>query len=113
MSASTPVLPSLPVVTSHPPRATPDTTLPGCTDDVPLIPVRMLNEFAYCPRLAYLEWVQGEWADNLETLEGQFGHRNVDRDDERPLPAGTTPPTAARPPPAPPPPPPGRRRDGN
>jgi CRISPR-associated protein Cas1 len=47
--------------------------------DVPeLIPARMLNEFAYCPRLAYLEWVQGEFADNLETLEGRFGHRRVD-----------------------------------
>jgi CRISP-associated protein Cas1 len=48
--------------------------------DVPdLIPARMLNEFAYCPRLAYLEWVQGEFADNLETIEGRFGHRRVDR----------------------------------
>lgn len=44
-----------------------------------LVPARMLNEFAYCPRLSYLEWVQGEWADNLETQEGTFGHRNVDR----------------------------------
>jgi CRISPR-associated protein Cas1 len=48
--------------------------------DVPeLIPARMLNEFAYCPRLAYLEWVQGEFADNLETLEGRFGHRRTER----------------------------------
>jgi CRISPR-associated protein Cas1 len=39
----------------------------------------MLNEFAYCPRLAYLEWVQGEFADNLETIEGRFGHRRVDK----------------------------------
>ncbi len=58
------------------------------TEDVPLIPVRMLNEFAYCPRLCYLEWVQGEWAENLETLEGAFGHRNVDRSDRRPVAAG-------------------------
>ena len=48
--------------------------------DVPdLIPARMLNEFTYCPRLCYLEWVQGEWADNLETHEGRFGHRRVDK----------------------------------
>jgi len=48
--------------------------------DVPdLIPARMLNEFAYCPRLAYLEWVQGEFADNLETRQGRFGHRRVDK----------------------------------
>ena len=47
--------------------------------DVPdLVPARMLNEFAYCPRLAYLEWVQGEFAHNLDTLEGRFGHRRVD-----------------------------------
>ena len=38
----------------------------------------MLNEFAYCPRLAYLEWVQGEFVHNLDTLEGRFGHRRVD-----------------------------------
>lgn len=44
-----------------------------------LIPVRMLNEFAYCPRLAYLEWAQGEFVHNLETLEGRFGHRRVDQ----------------------------------
>jgi CRISPR-associated protein Cas1 len=55
--------------------------------DVPdLIPARMLNEFAYCSRLAYLEWVQGEFADNLETLEGRFGHRRVDRPDRRDVP---------------------------
>jgi len=55
-----------------------------------LIPVRMLNEFAYCPRLVYLEWVQGEFADNLDTLEGRFAHRRVDRaaTDEVPLPPG-------------------------
>lgn len=44
-----------------------------------IIPARMLNEFSYCPRLAYLEWVQGEWADNVETLEGKHAHRRVDR----------------------------------
>ena len=30
------------------------------SEDAPLIPARMLNEFVYCPRLAYLEWVQKE-----------------------------------------------------
>lgn len=48
-------------------------------DEADLIPARMLNEFAYCPRLAYLEWIQGEFRENLETREGTFGHRNVDR----------------------------------
>ena len=44
-----------------------------------LVPVRMLNEYAYCPRLAYLEWVQGEFADSVDTIEGRFQHRRVDR----------------------------------
>ena len=43
-----------------------------------LMPVRMLNEFAYCPRLFYLEWVQGEFVDNEFTVEGRFAHRRVD-----------------------------------
>lgn len=42
-----------------------------------LVPARMLNEHAYCPRLAYLEWVQGDFTDNADTLDGQFQHRNV------------------------------------
>jgi CRISP-associated protein Cas1 len=42
-----------------------------------LVPVRMLNEHAYCPRLAYLEWVQGDFADNADTIDGRFQHRNV------------------------------------
>ncbi len=45
-----------------------------------LLPARMVNEFVYCPRLAYLEWVQGEWDDNLDTLQGRFAHRRVDRE---------------------------------
>lgn len=44
-----------------------------------LVPARMLNEFAYCPRLAYLEWVQGEFTDSVDTVEGRFQHRRVDR----------------------------------
>jgi CRISP-associated protein Cas1 len=42
-----------------------------------LVPARMLNEHTYCPRLAYLEWVQGDFTDNADTLDGQFQHRNV------------------------------------
>ncbi len=53
------------------------TSLPPVTEE-PLLPARMLNEFAYCPRLAYLEWVQGEFADSADTVEGRFHHRRVD-----------------------------------
>ena len=39
----------------------------------------MINEYQYCPRLAYLEWVQGEWADSADTVEGRHVHRRVDK----------------------------------
>lgn len=54
--------------------------------DTPLLPVRMVNEYEYCPRLAYLEWVQGEWADSADTVEGRHTHRRVDKPSGR-LPA--------------------------
>lgn len=44
-----------------------------------LVPARMLNEFVYCPRLFYLEWVDDRWADNDDTAAGQLVHRAVDR----------------------------------
>ena len=47
--------------------------------DLPLLPARILNEYVYCPRLAYLEWVQGEWADSADTEEGRFRHRRADK----------------------------------
>jgi len=40
---------------------------------------RMVNEYQYCPRLAYLEWVQGEWEDSRDTVEGRYVHRRVDK----------------------------------
>ncbi len=43
-----------------------------------LLPARMLNEYAYCPRLFYLEWVEAEWADSADTEEGRLRHRRVD-----------------------------------
>ena len=39
----------------------------------------MINEFVYCPRLAYLEWVQGEWRASADTVEGNARHKRVDK----------------------------------
>ncbi|MGH7467579.1 MAG: CRISPR-associated endonuclease Cas4g/Cas1g [Longimicrobiales bacterium] len=44
-----------------------------------LLPVRMLNEYTYCPRLFHLMHVEGRWADNVYTEEGHEVHRRVDR----------------------------------
>lgn len=43
------------------------------------LPLRMLNEYAYCPRLFHLMHVEGRWADNRYTIEGRHAHRRVDR----------------------------------
>ena len=45
-----------------------------------LIPARILNEYVYCPRLAYLEWVDQAFRDNDDTVEGSFVHRRVDQE---------------------------------
>ncbi len=52
-------------------------------DSLEQIPARMLNEFAYCPRLFYLEHVQQEWAHSADTLDGRLTHRRVDREEGR------------------------------
>ena len=52
---------------------------PELSGDLPLLPARMVNEYQYCPRLAYLEWVQGEWAASSDTVEGRHAHRRVDK----------------------------------
>ena len=43
-----------------------------------LLPARMLNEFVYCPRLFYLEWVDKQWQSNDDTEAGRWVHRDVD-----------------------------------
>jgi CRISPR-associated endonuclease Cas1/CRISPR-associated protein Cas4 len=52
---------------------------PPLPSDLPLLPARMVNEHTYCPRLAYLEWVQGEWAESADTAEGRFRHRRTEK----------------------------------
>jgi CRISP-associated protein Cas1 len=56
--------------------------LPVAEAEGTLVPARMLNEALYCERLMYLEWVQGEWADNLFTVDGKAVHRRVNREDK-------------------------------
>jgi CRISPR-associated protein Cas1 len=38
----------------------------------------MLAAFAYCPRLCYIQWVQGGFQDSAETLDGKLQHRWID-----------------------------------
>jgi CRISPR-associated protein Cas1 len=52
------------------------------------LPARMLNEFVYCPRLFYYEWVEGVFADNRETVEGSLRHAKLDSHTDELAPAG-------------------------
>ncbi|MEX2270435.1 MAG: CRISPR-associated endonuclease Cas1 [Vicinamibacterales bacterium] len=49
------------------------------------LPARMVNEFVYCPRLFFYEWVEGVFAHSADTLEGASRHDRVDAKPE-PLP---------------------------
>src|SRR5438067_11719178 len=52
-----------------------------------LLPARMVNEFVYCPRLFYLEWVEARFSDNDDTRLGRQVHRGVDQESGKaPLP---------------------------
>jgi CRISPR-associated protein Cas1 len=61
-----------------------------------LLPARMVNEFVYCPRLFWLEYVEREFEESYDTVDGQRVHRHVDRqrgelpDDIRELKSDTT-----------------------
>jgi CRISP-associated protein Cas1 len=44
------------------------------------LPARMVNEFVYCPRLFYYEWVEGIFAESADILEGAAQHKRVDKE---------------------------------
>src|SRR5581483_3628292 len=58
--------------------------LPVITPSVPggnlpeYLPARMINEFVYCPRLFFYEWVEGVFRESADTLEGSNQHRRAD-----------------------------------
>jgi len=42
------------------------------------IPARMMNEFVYCQRLFYYEFVEGVFVESVDTLRGAAIHQRVD-----------------------------------
>lgn len=44
----------------------------------PVMPVRRLNNFIYCPRLFYFQWVENVFQESADTVAGSHVHRNVD-----------------------------------
>jgi len=43
------------------------------------LPARMLNEFVYCPRLFYYEYVEGVFVENADVVKGAVVHARVDK----------------------------------
>jgi CRISPR-associated exonuclease Cas4/CRISPR-associated protein Cas1 len=69
---------SAPISSVPPAQLSLELLAPPASGETPLVPARMINEFVYCPRLAFLEWVDGEWADSGDTEEGRRAHVRVD-----------------------------------
>jgi CRISPR-associated protein Cas1 len=46
------------------------------------LPARMLNEFVYCPRLFFYEWVEGIFVQSRDTVEGKLRHEKLERKDD-------------------------------
>ena len=44
------------------------------------LPARMVNEFSYCPRLFFYEWVEGLFHESSDTVEGAVQHKRVDKE---------------------------------
>jgi CRISPR-associated protein Cas1 len=44
------------------------------------LPARRVNEFVYCPRLFFYEWIDGVFAESADTIEGSSQHKRVDRE---------------------------------
>jgi CRISPR-associated protein Cas1 len=42
------------------------------------LPARMLNEFVYCPRLFFYEWVEGVFVHSADTVEGALRHEKLE-----------------------------------
>ncbi|TVR45718.1 MAG: CRISPR-associated endonuclease Cas1, partial [Puniceicoccaceae bacterium] len=65
------------MVAKHPQSSA---TQPAGPAEPDLLPARMINEFVYCPRLFFLEQVEGIFVHNADTLAGAAAHDRVDRE---------------------------------
>ena len=82
--------PALPESQSRPellPPVSPPSPTPSIPSDVAdrpaeiepqMIPARMMNEFVYCQRLFYYEFVEGIFIESADTLRGNALHQRVD-----------------------------------
>jgi len=72
----TPAPPSAPLQDAAP--IAPSKSLQEAAEELQTIPARMLNEFVYCPRLFFYEFVEGVFVESADTLRGTAIHQRVD-----------------------------------
>jgi len=70
------------MTTQPPSESSPATERSAGSAPPDYLPARMLNEFAYCPRLFYYEWVEGVFAHNKYTVEGALRHQKLERKED-------------------------------
>lgn len=49
------------------------------TPEETVVPLSALNQYAYCPRRCFLIHAEGEFSDNVHTLQGSREHERVDQ----------------------------------
>lgn len=69
------------------PNSQPAETLANRPELPDYMPARMVNEYVYCPRLFFYEWVDGVFVESSDTIEGGHQHRRVDAPGGGELPA--------------------------
>lgn len=62
---------------------------PGAESLPDYLPARMLNEFVYCPRLFFYEWVEAVFAHSADTVEGELRHEKLETREDPMPPADT------------------------
>src|SRR5208283_3812448 len=67
-----------PLISERSASAAATTTPPAPLELPDYLPARMLNEYVYCPRLFFYEWVEGVFENSPDTLDGQAKHTRVD-----------------------------------
>lgn len=73
--------PTTPSQLPPPPTSAPPTFSQAPTREAVLpdyLPARMVNEYVYCPRLFYYEWVESVFAPSSDTVEGALRHEKLE-----------------------------------
>lgn len=76
-SQEVPAVPSPPSVVEARDEGFAATT--AAVEPPPIMPVRRLQNYAYCPRLFYYQWVENTFLENADTIEGSAVHRQTDK----------------------------------